>query len=75
MTRYKEVGEKTIKDVYEEIGWSVFDSSTIYKVRTTIFSIADGITEEKIWYANEDGTKYKAKVYRNYSNGFTEIYQ
>ncbi len=75
MTRYKEAGERTIKEEYEEIGWSVFDSSIIYKVRTTIFSIADGIIEEKIWYVNEDGTKYKARTYRNHSNGFTEIYQ
>lgn len=73
MTKYREVGEVTIKDEYQEIGWSVFDSSTIYKVTTTAFSIADGIISISHWLASKDGSEYKAKVYRNFNNGFTTI--
>lgn len=73
MIRYREDGEVTIKDEYQEIGWSVLDASTIYKVKTTKFSIADGIVDTSCWYANKDGSPYKAAAYRNRNNGFTTI--
>ena len=72
-TTYKEAGDFTEKNEFMEIGWSVFDSSIIYKVTTTISSISYGIISIDYRYVNKDGTDYKAKVYRNFSNGFTTI--
>lgn len=73
MIKYREVGKVTMKDEYKQIGWSVFDSSIIYEVTTTAFSIADGIISISHWFANEDGSEYKATAYRNFNNGFTTI--
>lgn len=73
MTKYREVGEVTMKDEYVEIGWSVFDCSTIYRVKTTTFSIADGIISITHWFANKDGSKYKARAYKNIYHGITTI--
>ena len=72
-TRYTEIGKVTVKDDYEEIGWSVFDSSTIYKVKRTKFSISDGVISESSLYASKDGSEYRAAAYRNANNGFTAI--
>ena len=72
-TTYKEAGDFTEKNEFMEIGWSVFDSSIIYKVTTTIFGVSFGIISVDYRYVNKDGTDYKAKVYRNFSNGFTDI--
>ena len=71
MIKYREIEEVTMKDEYQEIGWSVLDSSTIYSVKTTAFSIADGIIATSHWVANKDGSEYKPSVYRNFNNGFT----
>jgi len=73
MIKYREIDNITMKDEYEEIGWSVLDSSTIYRVKTTAFNISDGIISTTYWFANKDGTEYKASAYRNCFNGFTTI--
>ena len=71
MTKYREIGELSMKDEYTEIGWSILDASTVYRVKTTTYSIADGVISTTYWIANKDGTEYKAKEYRNIYNGFT----
>ena len=73
MTKYRESETATFKDEYEKIGWSVFDCSLIYRVKTTAFSIADGIISTTHRIANKDGTEYKAKAYKNFINGVTMI--
>jgi hypothetical protein len=72
-TEYTEMGNVTKVCEYEPVGWSVFDSSTIYRRKTTIFNISDGIILVRYGYVNKDGTEYKAAVYRNFSNGFTYL--
>ena len=72
-TEYTEVGNITKRHEYEEIGWSVFDNSMIYRRKTTVFTIADGIISVSYDYVNNDGTEYKAKVYKNFCNDFTYI--
>lgn len=73
-TEYIEMGNETMRVEYEPVGWSVFDLTIVYKRKTTIFSIADGIISVHYDYVNSDGTtKYKALVYRNFSNGFTYL--
>ena len=70
---YTEMGNVTKVCEYEPVGWSVFDASTIYRRKTTIFSIADGIILVRYGYVNRDGSEYKAKVYRDFSNSFTYL--
>ena len=72
-TEYIELGNVTKKQEYEEIGWSVFDASMIYRRKTTLFSIADGVITTYYEYVNKDGTEYKAKVYKNFYHGLTYI--
>ncbi len=73
MIKFTETGNVTKKQEFEEIGWSVFDTSVIYRVKTTLFSVADGIISEYYEYVNKDGTEYKAKVYRNFYNSIVSI--
>ena len=74
MTKFTELDDgTTLKEEFYEIGWSIFDSYTIYRVIVTNFSIPDGIISVNIRYANKDGSAYQAKWYRNHFNGFTEI--
>lgn len=73
MIRYREEGEETIKETYEEIGWSVLDCATIYKRTSTRYSIAKGFIGETIEIVNKDGSKYLPTAYRNFCNGFTAI--
>jgi hypothetical protein len=72
-TEYTELENVTKKQEYEEIGWSVFDASMIYKRKSTLFNISDGVIKVYYEYVNADGTEYRAKVYRNFHNGFTYI--
>ena len=72
-TEYTELGNITKKHEYEEIGWSVFDASMIYRRKTTLFSIADGVITVYYEYVNKDGTEYEAKVYKNFHHCFTYI--
>ena len=73
MVKFTEIGNVTKKQELEEIGWSVFDASVIYRSKTTLFSIADGIISVYYEYVNKDGTEYKAKAYRNFYNSIISI--
>ena len=72
-TEYTELGNVTKKHEYEEIGWSVFDASMIYRRKTTLFSIADGVITVYFEFTDKEGKKYKANVYKNFYNGLTYI--
>ena len=72
-TEYTELENVTKKQEYEEVGWSVFDSTMIYRRKTTLFSITDGVIAVYYEYVNKDGTKYESKVYKNFYHGLTYI--
>lgn len=73
MVKFFEKDKISFREVYEQIGWSVFDAMPIYKVEVTAFSIADGIIMRYYRYANNDGSPYKARFYRGLNNNFCEI--
>ena len=72
-TEYTELENVTKKQEYEEVGWSVFDASMIYRRKTTLFNIGEGVISVVYEYVDKNGKKYKAKVYKNFSHGFTNI--
>ena len=71
MTTYTEKHDVTIKTEFEEIGWSLLDTSTIYRATVTEFSIAEGIIRIYTKVVNADGSDYKPTHYRNHWNGFS----
>ena len=71
MTTYTEKHDVTIKTEFEEIGWSLLDTSTIYRATVTEFSIAEGIIRVYTKVVNADGSDYKPTHYRNHYNGFS----
>jgi len=71
MTTYTEKHDVTIKTEFEEIGWSLLDTSTIYRATVTEFSIAEGIIRVYTKVVNADGSDYKLTHYRNHWNGFS----
>ena len=71
MTTYTEKNDITIKTEFEEIGWSLLDTSTIYRATVTEFSIAEGIIRIYTKVVNADGSDYKPTHYRNHWNSFT----
>ena len=71
MTTYTEKYDVTIKTEFEEIGWSLLDTSTIYRATVTEFSIAEGIIRVYTKLVNADGSDYKPTHYRNHWNGFS----
>lgn len=73
MVKFFEKDGICYKEVYEQIGWSVFDATPIYKVNVIAFTIADGIISSFYRYANKDGSNYMAKCYRSLNNNFLTI--
>ena len=71
MITYTEKHDVTIKTEFEEIGWSLLDTSTIYRATVTEFSIAEGIIRIYTKVVNADGSDYKPAYYRNHWNGFS----
>ena len=71
MTTYTEKENITTKTEFEEIGWSLLDTSTIYRATVTEFSIAQGIISVRTKLVNADGSDYKPTHYRNRWNGFS----